>query len=311
MEALAGMSFANAAVRAYAVFELRQFGQARDDQIARGTWYRCNRCDYAWRGVGQTVKAMLRRPPLDAEVVKSDVQPLPELARAPRPEPTRSTAPSAGGAVRRTAAPTTRRLSSSDARLPDQGLKVDEHWLAGVEARFEASGVTKAGRALTVDASVASDVPARDPDPRVAPEPQPGQATKANAHRVDRPQVSMDPTGDHWLAGVEAAYELGYVSQERPSATGCPAPDESSSVSVCRSEAEDVPASLDIRVEMDDWFDDMEEVIPLLDCRVERPEHDTEARRPGVRHPAVPGVTALQDHRKAPVPMTRPCVATR
>ena len=269
-----------------------------------GTWHRCARCNHAWRGLGHVLAAMLRRPQLDpfaqAEVVNRDCQPLPEQARAARPEPATSMAPGSSGVVRRTAAPTARRLSSSDARLSDQGLSVDEHWLAVVEARFDGS------RELTVDASVASDMPARDPDPRVEPERQPARALKADAHRVARPQVSMDPTGDHWLAGVEVAYEQGYVSEETPSATGCPTLDESSSVTVCRSDPEDVPAPLDTRVEMDDWFDDMEEVIPLqrpdadVRCRVERRENDTEARRPSICHPDAPGVAALQDNRPAP-----------
>ena len=245
---------------------------ARHENISsiRGTWHRCSRCNYAWRGLRQTAAALLRRP-RRAEVAHADSQPLAKLPKGTR-------------------------LSASGGRLPDQELSGDEHWLAGVEERFDAGGD------LTADAPVASDMPARDPDPQVAPERQPARALTADTHDAERPNDSADPA-EHWLAGVEAAYEDGCVSEQTPRATECEAPAESGSATVRRSDPEEVPASRNTRVEMDQWLDDMEEEVPLLGPadRRERQEKRTEAkRRPGIGHPDVLGDPALQDNRPAP-----------
>ena len=73
MEALAGMSFADAAVRAYDVFELRQFGQARDDQIARGNLASMHPGQLRREGGVPDREGDASTTAVDAEVVKSDV----------------------------------------------------------------------------------------------------------------------------------------------------------------------------------------------------------------------------------------------
>ena len=153
-----------------------------------GTWHRCAKCNYAWRGLGQNVASMFRRPRRDA------------LTQA-GPCPATSLAPATEGAAPATEAPAARPHASADPRSPDQERRGDGHWLADVEARFDG------GREVTVDASVANSSPASAPDSQTGAKRQPVRGLKAEPGDGEQPDDSVAPAVDHWLADVEATYE--------------------------------------------------------------------------------------------------------
>ena len=193
--------------------------------------------------------------------------------------------------------------SSTPARLsrpprsPDQERRGDGHWLADVEARFDG------GREVTVDASVANSSPASAPDSQTGAKRQPVRGLKAEPGDGEQPDDSVAPAVDHWLADVEATYERetsvdptadNWLAGVEPADVQGDARDETPSTAECQTPGE-------TRVKLDDWFDDMEEVVPLqrpaADVRrhVERREQNTEAGQPGIRHPDVPVRAARHD----------------
>jgi len=81
------------------------------------------------------------------------------------------------------------------------------------------------------------------------------------------------------------------VDETTSSADGYPAPVETSSVDVARSDLDEVPTS------GEPWLDDW--LVAEMGRRVERPVEDP-GRRPCVDHLDEPGVTVLQAGRPAP-----------
>ena len=188
---------------------------------------------------------MLRRPRRD---------PLAQV----EPDMATSMAPTTSGTARAPGAPTTRRLSPAGTRESDQELTGIFHWLADVETRFDGK------HDVSVNASVGNSGHASNPDPQVATERKLVGALATVSNDGDHPKESVHPGEDHWLAGVEAAFERGIVSEETPRATDCPTTREAAAATVGLPAPENVPAPRQTRVAMDEWFDDMEEkVLPL------------------------------------------------
>jgi len=155
-----------------------------------GVWYRCGRCNYAWRGLGQSLAAVFARPHSDrsagARAIDRDRHPrsgrlAQAQARAPRPVP---------------AAP--QRRPSSPAHVSGQRPAGAEHWLAGVEAGLAA------GHPVTPGGSGATDPDGWTSGPRRLSERQVDPAPTVDADGNNQPDVLSDPAGDHRLA-VEAS----------------------------------------------------------------------------------------------------------
>ena len=246
-----------------------------------GTWRRCGRCNYAWRGLGQSLAAVFARPLLGAcaraPVIDRDFQPLSTLSavtRAPRPAPA-----------------ALQHHSSSQASGSDQGPTGAEDWLADVEARFagEHHGTQSGSGANDPVAPISiSRAAARRLD----------TTTTANATETYQTDALVDPDWDHWLACLEAGYERTDVEGTSNAAA--------SPVDVARSELADIPTSGERRPGLDSWLDTVDGLsLGCRDAEVgrhgERPVEDSGPRscvdRPD--EPCAP--VLLQSRRPAPI----------
>ena len=237
-----------------------------------GTWHRCARCHYAWRGLGPVLAAVPSRPQLDAsaqpEVVDRDVQPLSklsDLARVGRPAPT-----------------------ISQAQLSDQGPSVDQRWLADVEAHFERShNSTVESSSVAVEQSASEDLPTPHD---THPELDDWLDRLEDASPVRCPDAEVRHHVERWADDAEPA---------RPRIHQ---PDEPGAIAL----QDDHQAS-----ELDDLFDRLEEASPVpcpdaeVRHHVERRADDPEVGQPRIQHPEEPGATALQDdHPASAVPLS-------
>jgi hypothetical protein len=168
------------------------------------------------------------------------------LGQVPAPSPV-----AAAGRLGADATPPRQPRPLSSNRPPDGGSAEDDHWLAGVEARFEHPD------------DVASDAAPRPVLPTAAGREEAADGAPlcmlpaGTMERSDRPAAAAAPSADHWLAGIAAVYERG----DRSAPDG-PEPVAASSAQSGPSDPETTPAPGDHRPHLGDWLDTLEVAFP-------------------------------------------------